>query len=223
MGFVIFGNDHDAAGILIQPVHDAGADHPVDARQVLTVKQQRIDQRARIMSRRRMHYHASGFIEHDHIFIFIDDIQRNVFRLRLQRNRPGQYDLKYISRFNFIIRLDQLASFTDAPFVQQNLDMGTGALQHIRKKYISPFPGIGGIRRHRTYIFFHVLRCKVRLLSGIIPDNGSSRSLCFIQFSRNPFCSMPHKISPTPTHMAISATLNTGQIRKSKKSMTSPV
>ena len=84
MGFVIFGNDHDAAGILIQPVHDTGADHPVDARQVLTVKQQRIDQRARIMPRRRMHHHAPGFIEHDHIFIFIDDIQRNVFRLRFQ-------------------------------------------------------------------------------------------------------------------------------------------
>ena len=148
MGVVVLRDNHDAAGILIQPVHDAGTDHAVDPRQIPAVKQQRIDQRACVMPRRRVHHHAPGFVKHDHIVVFIDDVQRNIFRLRLQRHRPGQYYLKNISCLNFIVWLDLLISFADAAFIQQYLNMGAGTFQDFSKKHIRPLSGISCVRSH---------------------------------------------------------------------------
>ncbi len=61
MGMVVLGNHHDAAGVLVQPVDDAGALDAANARQaVAAMMDQRVDQRAGPVAGARMHDEAGA-------------------------------------------------------------------------------------------------------------------------------------------------------------------
>ena len=86
LGFVILGNDQQAAGIHVDPVHQHT--HPVVLRVrplgQAQVESQSIDQRAREMPVARMDHHPGRFVHNQEIFILVDDIERNVFRQDLE-------------------------------------------------------------------------------------------------------------------------------------------
>ena len=64
-------------------MHDARSDRIAHFRQMpIGVKEQRVDKCSVRVSRRRMHHHATRFIDHYDIFIFVTHIQRNILRLR---------------------------------------------------------------------------------------------------------------------------------------------
>ena len=85
VGAIVFCDDHDSGCPAVQAVHDAGAFHAADPRQIVHVMQERIHQRAGRMSRRGVHHHSGGFIDDDQIGIVVNDRQRQIFRARCGR------------------------------------------------------------------------------------------------------------------------------------------
>ena len=81
------GHDHQARGVLVQPVHDAGAQGAADARQVRHHRQQGVDQRAVRVAGTRMHRQARGLVDHQELRVLVDDRDGNVLRNHIQRDR----------------------------------------------------------------------------------------------------------------------------------------
>lgn len=86
MSGIGFGRDEQAGGVFVDPVNDPGARDAADPRQrSRAMVQQRIDQRARCVSRSRVDNHACGFVDHYKVIVFVRDIKRDILRLRLRR------------------------------------------------------------------------------------------------------------------------------------------
>jgi len=94
-----FGDDHDTGGILIQSMNDTRAPLPSYPLEIRTVMEEGVDQSPPGYSRSRMHYHARGFIHHDEISVFVEDLERE--RLGHQRRLPWRNPLN----------LDQVVGF----------------------------------------------------------------------------------------------------------------
>ncbi len=75
-------HDHQAGGVLVEPVHDAGARQ---RRGAGMVREQPVEQRARPVARGRVHHQSGGLVEHQQVLVLVDDRQRH----RLRREGPA--------------------------------------------------------------------------------------------------------------------------------------
>ena len=48
----------------------------------LAVKEQGVDQRPLLVARAGVHHHVFGFVDHQQVLVLVDDIQRDLLRLR---------------------------------------------------------------------------------------------------------------------------------------------
>ena len=71
------GNHQQAAGVLVEPVHDAGTRNRVGLGKVM---QQRILQRAITLTGARMDGQSGRFVDHRHIRVGVHDLQRHLLR-----------------------------------------------------------------------------------------------------------------------------------------------
>ena len=95
MRAVVLGDDQKAGGVLVEPVHDARPLHAADAgERVAAMRDQRVDQCAGRMPGRRMHHEAARLVDDDEIVVLVDDIERDIFalRLRIVRRRHVDHD-----------------------------------------------------------------------------------------------------------------------------------
>ena len=93
MRCVGLGHDHEAAGVLVEPMHDARAFHAADAGEtVAAMRDQRVDQRAGRVSRGGVDDQAGGLVDDNERVVLIDDIERNGLALRLSRFGRRQRD-----------------------------------------------------------------------------------------------------------------------------------
>ena len=97
VSLIVFGDHQKAAGILIQPVDDAGPLDPADAAQIVHGVQQGVHQRAGLVARRRMHHHAPRLVDHRYILVLVKDLQRNIFFFYGQLHRVGDGQLHRIA------------------------------------------------------------------------------------------------------------------------------
>jgi len=121
-----FGGHHDAAGILIEPVNEAG---PIQLRKDRIMKKQRIDQCARSVSGRRMHDQSRWFIDHDNGMVFIEDIKRDRLRKRFVRRGLGQLPVDAVADLQFMVRLAVLAVYLHQTLCNERLPMRTRCLR----------------------------------------------------------------------------------------------
>ena len=57
--------------------------HTVTSRQIsLTVKEQGVDQRPLLVACTGVHHHLFGFVDHQQMLVLVDDVQRDLLRLR---------------------------------------------------------------------------------------------------------------------------------------------
>ncbi len=83
------GDDHQAGGVLVEPVHDARPLHAADAGQaVAAMGDQRVDQRARPVAGGRMHDEAARLVDDDEVVVLVDDGERDGLAFGLRRLRP---------------------------------------------------------------------------------------------------------------------------------------
>ena len=80
-------NHQKPRGALVEPVHDSGPSHSSDAGEACAAMgNQRIDERSRFMSGRRMHHEPGRLVDDEQIFVLEDNFERDVFA---QRRRIG--------------------------------------------------------------------------------------------------------------------------------------
>ena len=60
-----------------------------DAAEIVDVMEQRVDQRAAVVSGGRMHDHAGRLVDDDEVAILVEDRQRQRFRLRRRLDGSG--------------------------------------------------------------------------------------------------------------------------------------
>ena len=81
VGSIILGHHQQAAGVLVDAVHDAGADLAADTGQAApAMPQQGVDQGAVRVAGGRVHHHALGLVDHQQVGVLIHDIQRDLLR-----------------------------------------------------------------------------------------------------------------------------------------------
>ena len=97
-----FGNQQDSAGESVETVNDAGAQRPASARKRAEAMQQRVHYSSRMNTGAGMHDHPGGLIYGDQVVIFIQDSERDVFRLGAQRSKLGGL------HFNRVFAADQV-------------------------------------------------------------------------------------------------------------------
>jgi hypothetical protein len=73
-----FGDDQQAAGVLVQAMHNTSAWNLIIGRQMM---QQRIKQGAAPVTATRMHNKPGRLVDYDQCFVFKDNIERDIFRL----------------------------------------------------------------------------------------------------------------------------------------------
>ena len=106
MCHIIFTDYNSTRCIHIDPVHDARTHHSINSgKMFLAVKHYCIDHCMGIMSGTWMNYHSFGFIDDQHIFIFIQNIQWNIFRKNVRTLRLRKFQLHCIGKLYFIICL----------------------------------------------------------------------------------------------------------------------
>jgi len=76
---------------------DTRSDYVTDATQVGTMVKKRIDQSSRVVAGCRVHDHMGRLDDDQQVFIFIKDVQRDVFGLGLGGLRRGNLDLDCLS------------------------------------------------------------------------------------------------------------------------------
>lgn len=127
----------------VDPVHDPGAQRPVDAREGRSaVIQQRVDQGPVRMARRRVDHQPHGLVDHDHVAVLVDHIQRDLLGEHVNRGRVGQDDGKHVAGGGLVILLYPPAAAGDRALLQQPLGGGAGQLrQGAGEELVHPLPG----------------------------------------------------------------------------------
>ena len=139
---IILRANHNTAGVLIKTMHNARTDNTVDARQILAMIQQRIHQRTAVIAGSRMHHHAARLIDNHDILILIDDIQRNILRLHIQRLRLRQRHGNLLAQLQLVIRLENLSATHSTSLVQQLLHIRARKLQQRCQTNVGALAGL---------------------------------------------------------------------------------
>jgi hypothetical protein len=90
MGDVGLGDHQQPRCILVDAVDDARSGDPADPRQArAAMVEQRVDQSPVEISRRRVNDQPGGLVDHEQMFVFEHDPQRDILRLIMRRRRIG--------------------------------------------------------------------------------------------------------------------------------------
>ena len=126
MGLILFGHDHDARGVFVQPVHHPrpflSSDVGERPRLGFEVVQQGIDQGARPIAGGRMDHQAGLFIQDQHCVIFIENFKGNRLGLHHERLGPGDPEHDDVAGFDFVTGLGDLTVDGDMAVEDQTLE-----------------------------------------------------------------------------------------------------
>jgi len=161
MSPIMFCNDHDTAGLLVQPVNDARPLHTADTGEtVAAMSDERIDQCARPVARRRVHDQPCRFVDDDEVVILIKNVERDVFAARDGRLGWRHRDVESIALFDPVVRLFyRPAIVPSVPLLDQGFQPGATELGQVSGKVaVQPFAcvlfidgkgiNLGAIARH---------------------------------------------------------------------------
>jgi len=145
MGGVIFGRDQATAGVFVKTMNDAGPRDPADAAELpAAMVQQGVDQCVFAVARRRMHDHARRLVEHQQMFVLVEDVQRKVLCLRFGGSRLGLLKNNGFARARVMSRFDNLAVNKNVSLSQKPLDGAAREVgQFAAQINIQPFPREG--------------------------------------------------------------------------------
>ena len=101
--------------MLVEPVHDSRPDQRIlPQRQTLAVIEQRVDQSPVPVPARRVNYDARGLVQHQDVFVLVDDVQVHLLGL------DGHLRLRLERRADLVAGLDAVARL-GGPVVDQHL------------------------------------------------------------------------------------------------------
>ena len=121
MGKVVLGYDHDAAGFLVEAMHNARSLDTPDARQcVTTMVDQCVDERTGPITIPRMHDEPCRLVDDNEVSVFIEDTKRDFLAHRGSILGFGDLDSDIETFTQFVLRLrDDPALNADLALVDQ--------------------------------------------------------------------------------------------------------
>src|SRR2546430_1016831 len=103
---IVLGDHETAAGVLVEPMNDAGPRHSANATELAAaMMQQSIDQRMLFIACGRMHHHARTLVDDEQHLVFKNDVQRNLLWLRFRWPRRGPMHFDGVARARSLRRL----------------------------------------------------------------------------------------------------------------------
>ena len=82
MGEIVLGDDHDAAGFLVEAMYDARPPDAADARQcIAAMVDQRIDKRTGPIAVPGMDHQPGRFVDDDEVSVLVENIECDIFAL----------------------------------------------------------------------------------------------------------------------------------------------
>ena len=138
------GHDQHAARIAIQPVDDARPRLAADRAELLEVKREGAGQRAAPMPAGRMHDHPRRLVDRDDVLIFIENVERDVLRMRPRRIHRRQNDANPVPGAQLVGDLSPLFVDLYAPGADHLAKLHATMLrQRPGQKHIQPQARIG--------------------------------------------------------------------------------
>jgi len=189
------GNDQEAGGVAVEPMDDA---RPLGLRTSADATEQTLHQRAARMPRRRVNDEPSRLVDHQDVLVLVRESELAPFGLLCIWCSRGDGDREFLARA-------QAVALRATPPVDEH---GAGSKQPLRRGTRADFgllseeavdPRAGSIARDAK-----------TERQGARRGRRGSRSTAIRAPSR----------TTTPTTMNVSARLNAGQKRKSRKSVT---
>ncbi len=103
VGAVVLGHHHQAGGVLVEPVDDAGTADPADAGKAQpAMGNQRVDQRSGLMPGGGMHHEILRLVDDDDVVVLEHDIERDVLAFGLGGGGGRHVDCDRIPRIDMI-------------------------------------------------------------------------------------------------------------------------
>ena len=122
MGPVVFRGDEQAGGVPVDAVDDSGAQFAVDAGEGgAAVIEQGVDQRAVGVAGGGVDHQTHRLIDHDHVAVLIDHVQRDVLGTDVHRHRLGPVQADLVAGGGLIVLFHRRAVDADPALLQQPL------------------------------------------------------------------------------------------------------
>ena len=84
---IVFADDHRACGVPVDAMHDTGPHDAVNAgKRLSAVVHNRIDKRPLVVTRGGMNHHALRLVDYENVLIFIQNIERQIFRDNIRKD-----------------------------------------------------------------------------------------------------------------------------------------
>src|SRR5438034_8935971 len=116
---VVAGGDDQAGGAFVEAVDYAGPLLSPGGRPAAAQAEQRVDQRARVVTRCGVHDHARGLVDDDQVGVLIDEPQGERLRPRSRGMRFGDGELDDVASGHAIRGVRRLAVEPDPPVLYQ--------------------------------------------------------------------------------------------------------
>ena len=84
---IVFADDHRACCVPVNAMHDTGPHDAVNAgKRLSAVVHNRIDKSSLVVTRGGMNHHALRLVDHQNVLIFIQNIERKIFRDNIRKD-----------------------------------------------------------------------------------------------------------------------------------------
>ena len=126
MGEVVFGDEDDAGGFLVEAMDDAGAEDVATLRERLAAAEERVDERAFVVAGAGVDDHAGGFVDGEDVVVFVEGVERDGFGFGLDRRARLGGDGDAFAAAESVGDFGRFAVDEDVGGVDEFLDAGAG-------------------------------------------------------------------------------------------------
>lgn len=126
LGAICFGGDDAAGGILVEAVHDPGAFHAADARELsLAMMEEGVDQGPVRIPGRGMHDEAGRLVGHNEVRVFVDDLEGDVLGENFAGFCGRDFDADFVALRDGCFRADGFSVELDVAGLDEGLNTRT--------------------------------------------------------------------------------------------------
>ena len=132
MGAVVFGDEDEAAGLLVEAMDDAGAEVAADVGEFVEVEEEGVDEGATVAgvvggAGSGVDHHAGGLVDDGEVLVFVEDLEGDVFGDGVEGcGLRGAFDLDGLAAVEFLFGLGGVAVDADLAGFDEELDAGAG-------------------------------------------------------------------------------------------------
>jgi hypothetical protein len=139
VGAVVFGDEDEAAGVLVEAVDDAGAEVAAYVGEFVEVEEEDVDEGAMAAgvgfaggcewggAGSGVDHHAGGFVDDGEVLVFVEDFEGDVFGDGVEwGGLRGAFDLDGFAAVEFVFGLGGVAVDADLAGFDEELDTSSG-------------------------------------------------------------------------------------------------